>query len=96
MAAEPADRGYAAEPIARFGIVYEAQYGGSGCGMYVVVDRVLGVATAWRIHVDPRDSNRMRQERLDRFRELVAGENERWRAIGAARRAQVTERPRHG
>ena len=94
MTAEPVDPGYGGEPAARFGIVYEAQFGGSGWGCYVVVDRVLGWRTAWRIHVAPRDSHRMTQERLDRLRELVAGENDRWRARSAAHRELVMDRER--
>lgn len=97
MSAEPADLGYGAEPAIRFGIVYEAQYGGSGwgCCKYVVVDRVLGWRTAWRIHVDPRDSNTMTQDRGHpkghRLRQLVAGENERWHGRSAMSRAVVTD-----
>jgi hypothetical protein len=76
MAAEAVDLGYGGQPSAssRFGIVYEADWGGSESGTYVV-DRVQGFPTAWQMGVAREDSNRKTQERLDKLRELVAGEN---------------------
>jgi hypothetical protein len=69
------DVGYGGEPASRFGIVYEADWGGADSGCYVVVDRVQGFRMAWRMRVERYDGARKTQERLDRLRELVAGEN---------------------
>jgi hypothetical protein len=96
MAAEPVDLGYGAEPAARFGLVYEAEWGGSESGTYVVVDRVQGFPTAWQMRVAREDSNRKTQERLDKLRELVAGENDRWRSLSEAERSMIRNGGRDG
>lgn len=83
------DLGYGGTPVARFGIVYESEWGGAGAGWYIVVDRVQGWRTAWRLQVLPSDSDRMTQTRLDKLRELVAGENEKWLARGPMMQAMV-------
>lgn len=82
MIARPVqDLGYGGTLEARFGIVYAADWGGAESGWYIVVDRVMGYRTAWRIQVLREDSDRMTQMRLDQLRELVAGENEKWRGV---------------